>query len=1008
MKADTVGSLLREVALRACLAACVMAAAAPALAVAPAAGLPGQHHQAWSFAEGAPADVWALAQAPDGYLWLGTGSGLYRFDGERFESVPLAVGQSLPSNNITALAIGRAGDAWIGFYAAGIARLQHGKLENDGVEDGLPEGMVYRIVDDGRGTTWAAVDGGLARHRDGRWQTMTAREGYPWKHADWLLLDREGTLWVSTGETIAYQRRGDARFRKTGARSTLNAVIAQAPDGAIWVSDNLGTRVLRAAAGAAAPAVIPDLQAKRLLFRSDGTLWGTDARNGGVFRIATRGGSEGKRIERFGPRQGLSAHVAVPVLEDREGDMWVGTNLGLDRFRPTSVMPVPDIAETAPAGYGLAVVNGRASIASGGALYDLDSRGARLRIPGLPTILAAHGEMDGTLWLIGFEKLHRVRGDDVVEVSLPGGRLGRDIRAMAADERGLWVSIMHQGLYRLENGRWSKQPLRDRRVPDVIATDGARTWLGFVQDRIELREAGRIRTFTAADGLSVGNVSAIHAENDTLYVAGEQGLAWRDGQRFHTISQQRMPALNGITGIVVSDGSLWLNGNLGVVRLARDALRRSAAGWRLPEPMLLDALDGVPGIALQASPVPTVLRGKGSVLWFATNQGVAWLDTERLPVNRHAPPVSIRAVVADGRAFTPMSKVELPKRTASLQIDYTATSLAMPERVRFRYRLDGVDDAWVDAGTRRQAFYTNPAPGDYSFRVIAANQDGVWNTQGATLKITIPPMFYQTRWFVALCIVAAGGILWVLYMLRLKELGIHIRSRLHERHLERERIARELHDTLLQSIQGLILRFQAAAERLPNGDASRDEMERVLDRADAVLAEGRNRVLDLRSSSTDGDDLSDAFTKVAADLAVDHPAAFRVITEGAAQQLDPIVRDELFGIGREALANAYRHADAEKIDVEIVHARDELRLRFMDDGRGIDTTVLEGGRPGHWGLSGMRERAERIEATLRVRSRQGSGTEVEVRMPAGSAYRPCLKKSRWALVRRLFQEEVSP
>ena len=922
--------------------------------------------------------------------------------------MPLAAGHSLPSNNITALAIGRDGEAWIGFYAAGISRLWHGKVENDGVGDGLPEGMVYRIVDDGHGTAWAAIDGGLARHRDGRWQTMTAREGYPWKHADWLLLDRDGTLWVSTGEAIAYQRRGDTRFRETGAYSALNAVIAQAPNGAIWVSDTLGTRVLHTVPGAAARTAIPDLQAKRLLFHSDGTLWGTDARNGGVFRIATPDGGGSTRIERFGPTQGLSAHVAVPVLEDREGDMWVGTNLGLDRFRPTSVMPVPDIAKTTPAGYGLAVVSGQASVATGGALYDLDSRGARLRIPGLPTILAAHAEADGTLWFIGYEKLHRVRGNDVVEVPLPGGRLGRDIRAMASDERGLWLSIMHQGLYRLEDGRWLPQPLRDRRVPDVIATDGASTWLGFVQDRVELREAGRIHTFTAADGLSVGNLSAIYAKDDTLYVAGEKGLAWRDGQRFHTISQQRMSALNGITGIVVSGGSLWLNGNLGVVHLARDALRRSAAGGRLPEPMLLDALDGVPGIALQASPVPTLLRGQGNVLWLATNQGVAWFDTERLLVNRHAPRVSVRAVLANGRKFAPMSQLELPKRTASLQIDYTATSLAMPERVRFRYRLDGVDEEWVDAGTRRQAFYTNPAPGNYTFHVIAANEDGVWSTQSATMKITIPPMFYQTRWFAALCIVVACGILWVLYMLRLKELGIHIRSRLHERHLERERIARELHDTLLQSIQGLILRFQAVAECLPNGDASRVEMERVLDRADAVLAEGRDRVLDLRSSSTDGDDLSDAFTKVAAELAVDHPAAFRIITEGTVQPLDPIVRDELFGIGREALANAYRHADAETIDVEIVHASDELRLRFMDDGRGIDTTVLEGGRPGHWGLSGMRERAERIEATLHVRSRQGSGTEVEVRMPAGSAYRPCLKKSRWTLVRRLLQEEVSP
>lgn len=1008
MKAGTIGSLLCEAALCVCLAACTAAAVAPAFAGISTIALPGQHHQTWSFGEGAPADVWALAQAPDGYLWLGTGSGLYRFDGERFEFVPLTEGQSLPSNNITALAIDRAGRAWIGFHSGGIAKLQNGKVEHDGVEHGLPEGMVYRIVDDGRGTAWAAIDGGLARHRKGRWQTMTARDGYPWTHADWLLLDHDGTLWVSTGETIVYQRRGDARFRATGAQTTLNAVIAQAPDHSIWVSDKFGTRVLTAAPANATHATLPELWAKRLLFHHDGTLWGTDGRNGGVFRITAPAEGPKARIDRFGPAQGLTAHVAVPVFEDREGSVWVGTNLGLDRFRQASVIPVREIAETAPAGYGLAVVKGQASIASGGVLYDMGAKGARVRVAGLTTVMAAHADADSTLWLISYEKLHCLRGNNVVVVPLPGRRLGRDIRAIGSDDRGLWVSIAHEGLYRLEDGHWLRQPLRELRVPDVIETDGESVWLGFAQDQVELREGRRIRRYTAADGLSVGNVLAIHAAGHTLYVAGEKGLAWRDGERFHTLTQQQMPALNGITGIAETRDAVWLNGSLGLVRLDRAALRRMAGDAKLlPEPKVLNALDGVPGIALQASPVPTLLAGRDDHLWLATNQGVAWIDTVNMPVNRHMPPVEIRGIVANGHRYAPVAGVALPKRTASLEIDYTAMSLAMPERVRFRYRLDGIDEDWVAAGPRRQAFYTNPPPGDYMFHVVAANNDGIWNTRGATLAFTIPPMFYQTRWFTALCVVVMCGLLWFLYMLRLKELGIHIRSRLHERHLERERIARELHDTLLQSIQGLILRFQAVAERLPPGHPSREAMEGALDRADLVLVEGRNRVLDLRASSTSGDDLSDAFAKVAVDLAVDHPVAFRIVTEGAVQPLDPIVRDELFRIGREALVNAYQHADAQSIDVEIVHARDELRLRFMDDGRGIDTTVLDGGgRPGHWGLSGMRERAERIEATLQIRSRQGSGTEVEVRMPAGAAYRPCLKKSRWTLLRRLFQEDA--
>ncbi|MCB1571307.1 MAG: ATPase, partial [Xanthomonadales bacterium] len=246
------------------------------------------------------------------------------------------------------------------------------------------------------------------------------------------------------------------------------------------------------------------------------------------------------------------------------------------------------------------------------------------------------------------------------------------------------------------------------------------------------------------------------------------------------------------------------------------------------------------------------------------------------------------------------------------------------------------------------------------------------------------------------------GVMWSLYLLRLRQLGMHIRNRLHERHMERERIARELHDTLLQSIQGLILRFQAAAATIPVDQPSRQAMESALERADEVIAEGRDRVLDLRASSAGDEDLAQAFSRVGEELQLAHTAQFRVIIEGVAKPLDPIVRDELFRIGREALVNACQHAGAQNIEVRITHARSELRLSFGDDGRGIDPAVLEeGGRPGHWGLTGMRERAGRIEADLSVRSHPGAGTQVEVRMKASLAYRPCLEKSRWKWLRNL-------
>ena len=418
---------------------------------------------------------------------------------------------------------------------------------------------------------------------------------------------------------------------------------------------------------------------------------------------------------------------------------------------------------------------------------------------------------------------------------------------------------------------------------------------------------------------------------------------------------------------------------------------------------LFDFLDGLPGTPAQFRPIPSAVLGSDGRIWLATTSGVVSVEPNRIQRNPLPAPVSIRQLKANGNSYASWETPTLQPHTESVQIDYTGLSLSIPERVRFRYRLEGVDNDWQEAGGRREAFYTRLGPGKYRFQVIAANNDGIWNEEGDSLEFSIAPAFYQTSWVVILCVAAFLLLLYLLYMLRLKQLASHIRSRLHERHLERERIARELHDTLLQGIQGLILRFQAVTESIPVQEPARAAMERALDRADQVLVEGRDRVLELRAASTYSGDLEQVFTQLGEDLRQDQAVAFRVSSQGAPQSLDPIVRDEIFRIGREALFNACRHANASLIEVEILQNRDELRLRFLDDGRGVDAKVMEaGGKPGHWGFSGMRERAERIGGRLSIWSRSGSGTEVELRLPAASAYRPCLKQSRWKWWRNWF------
>jgi signal transduction histidine kinase len=354
----------------------------------------------------------------------------------------------------------------------------------------------------------------------------------------------------------------------------------------------------------------------------------------------------------------------------------------------------------------------------------------------------------------------------------------------------------------------------------------------------------------------------------------------------------------------------------------------------------------------------------------------------------------IRSVKANGRQAGSLANLVLRPRTTELEIGYTALSLSVPEMVRFRYKLEGVDNDWQDAGTRREAFYTRLGPGTFHFRVIACNNDGVWNEVGAAWSFSIAPTFYQTVWFRTLVALAVIGLVWLLYRQRLQQITARADLRYAERLEERTRIARELHDTLLQSFQGLMLRFQVVNEMLPSGEA-KHELEQTLHRADQAIVEGRDAVRDLRSSTAISTDLADVVNLLGDELATGHSASFRLVVEGPVRDLHPIVRDELYGITREALRNAFSHARAQHIEVEITYAERLFRLRIRDNGDGIAPGILEEGRSGHYGLPGMRERAKKINAMLDIWSGMGTGTEIDLSIAGSLAYRASPARRRF-------------
>jgi signal transduction histidine kinase len=427
----------------------------------------------------------------------------------------------------------------------------------------------------------------------------------------------------------------------------------------------------------------------------------------------------------------------------------------------------------------------------------------------------------------------------------------------------------------------------------------------------------------------------------------------------------------------------------GLVRVAHAELNSLASGRTLH----MTVFDASDGLALRTTPglSPRVAKSRDGKLWLWNVDGIGVVDPSHLPFNKLLPPVHIETLKVNDKEAAPHEGLKLSHNSNDLEIHYTALSFTNPDRVQFRYMLEGKDKEWKDVGTKRYANYGGLPPQNYRFRVMASNNDGVWNEAGAAWNFTIVPAFYQTIWFQGLLVLAGAGFLWLLYRLRLHQMARQFNMRMEERIGERTRIARDLHDTLLQSFHGVLLKFHAVTFKLQDRPEARQDLEGVIEQARQAITEGRDAVQGLRSSTLVNNELGPAISRVGQGLAADQADGnvpeFKVHVEGAPQELAPLVRDEIYRIAVEALRNAFWHAHAKRIEVEIRYNRRQLRMRIRDDGKGIDPKILgEGGRKGHHGLPGMQERAKIAGGKLAVWSKLDSGTELELTVPGSVAY----------------------
>ncbi|HEY0502045.1 MAG TPA: two-component regulator propeller domain-containing protein, partial [Lysobacter sp.] len=748
-------------------------------------------HQRWIEGSEAPVPVVGIAQGHDGFLWLATGDGLFRFDGLRFEPIEPAEGghaHDLPS----AVLVTRSGDVWTSFETSRrFAIYRNGALRI--VDAPAAPSRIVQMVEGADGSIWALTanyDAQVLRYRDGRWRTYGAADGLPDRNAANMLVAADGALWIACDDAVARLAPGAGRFGIV--RPTVNGRVTVDPAGRVWLVEKDAAFPITGPGGRGAP---PATQAPHRLGGSEirgtplfdraGNLWRT-TRYDGVKRLAADASPDAGVVaeESFARRDGLSSDVTSQALEDREGNIWIGTEDGLDKFRPATL--IAERAFSSPATFGDKLLD-----ASDGSVYVGQARTLYRVRPGGQPEAVLHDVVepeslceapDGAIW-IGLATQILVWADGGIRqaIARPDTAAHHNhIYDCAFDAHGdYWISAAGSGVHRYRQGQWDT-PLEPGDLADFYPTTMVRTPAGGVvvqsgDKLVWIEDAGR-RSTRLDFGAGDLKVLTLYTAGDDVYVAGAFGLSLHRRDRVQTAWAAEVSQRSRINGIVrTPQGDTWLAYPKSLARLRPQELERAFADGAMPTP----ALSLGPGDGLVSRPHShsqrAMVRGGDGRLWIATETGTLWMDPAHIVRNATPPGVAIRSVDADGRRWRDPAALKLPAATSKIEIDFAVLSFSDQPRVRVRYMLEGFDRRWVDPGSRRQAFYTNLPPGRYRFRVIAANNDGVWNRSGATLAFEIPPAFFQSAWFLVLCAVLVLAGLWAAYRLRVAQIAGRIR-----------------------------------------------------------------------------------------------------------------------------------------------------------------------------------------------------------------------------------------
>ncbi len=989
---------------------CVLLLAGPAYALDPNKRLTQYMHTSWRIQDGsAPAGMFSVAQTSDGFLWFTSVSqGMYRFDGIRFVPWTLPVdGRTI--DHIVSVHGDHAGGLWAVaehevFHLKGGVITSHFALEGQNRTGNISEGP--------DGSLWMLQAGfnlhaPLCHITDREVKCFGESDGIrlPPTGGEALLADGKGGFWLGGQKVVVHWHAGVSEVYpiealKINSGDGVSALTLDS-NGSLWIGllpQGAGEGLGRLENGLFKSFVTPGFDGSKLnviaqTLDRNGSLWVGTLGNG-LYRI------RGDVVEHYGRAEGLSGDYVNDLFEDREGILWVTTTNGIDSFRDPRVATFSTsegLGSESAVGV-LASRDGTVWVANGDSLVKIKNgtvtpiRGGH----GLPKDQVSYMLEDraGNTWIGVYDGLYVSKNGRFRRISEPDHQPLGLVLAMTEDSDGnIWAECSGKSrrLIRIRDFQIREQFPASQIPPGQLARDpSAGIWIGPANGTLVLFRDGVQKEFPIGSTTNLfTNHLDVQADGSVLASYDDGLVGLRQGKAQRMTTKNGLPCNAVYSFIEDKQKNWWLLTECGIVELPDSELQR---WWANPEAAvqtrLYDALDGArPGrFGIRSADVSPDGR-----VWFATGFVVQMLDPSKLSQKALPAEAYIGSLVADRKEFKATSNLKLPPNPRDLQIDYTSPTFSISQKVNFRYRLDGYDRDWHEAGTRRQAFYTDLPRGKYSFRVIACNSDGIWNDHAAKLDFYVASAYYQTNWFRAVCACIFLALLWAAYQLRVRQLRREFNAAIEARVSERTRIARELHDTLLQSLQALLFQYQAARNLFAAGsERAMQVLDTSLDRTEQAIAESRDAICDIRSDIIAQNALPELLARAGSELAKSQAdqdvPTFGLTVEGERRTLTPIIREETYRIALELLRNAFRHAKAHRIETEIRYDDDMLRLRIRDDGKGMDLKVLQGDGSGHWGLRGVRERAQRIGAKLDVWSEAGAGAEFQLTVPAGIAY----------------------